>query len=154
SGFSFVVTAQDQFNNTATGYAGTVHFTSTDGPAVLPSNSTLTSGIGSFSATLRTAGSQTLTATDTSNSSITGTSNTIAVSAATATHSTVSPSRTAIGASGFSYVVTAQDQFNNTATTYAGTVHFTSTDGQAVLPSDTTLTSGIGTFSAARKSAV
>jgi hypothetical protein len=33
--FKFVVTAQDQFNNTATGYTGTVHFTSTDGADLL-----------------------------------------------------------------------------------------------------------------------
>src|SRR6185369_11778021 len=77
--FSFTVTALDQFNNTATSYAGTVHFTSSDGSAVLPTNSTLLSGTGTFSATLKTAGNQTLTATDTVTSSITGTSSTIAV---------------------------------------------------------------------------
>src|SRR4029078_684686 len=86
SAFSFTVTALDQFNNTATGYAGTVHFTSSDGQAVLPSNSTLTNGIGIFSATLKTAGSQTITATDVVTASITGASSTIAVSAGTATH--------------------------------------------------------------------
>ncbi|MEK7213982.1 MAG: hypothetical protein AAB289_00080, partial [Chloroflexota bacterium] len=68
------LTAQDTFGNTATGYTGTVHFTSTDGQSGLPANSTLTNGGGVFSATLKTAGSQTLTATDTANSSITGTS--------------------------------------------------------------------------------
>src|SRR5207249_2124768 len=68
-------------NNTATGYGGTAHFTSSDGQAVLSNDSTLSNGTGSFSATLKTAGNQTLTATDTSNSSITGTSNTIAVAA-------------------------------------------------------------------------
>src|SRR5205085_2398202 len=81
SAFNFTVTAEDQFNNTATGYAGTVHFTSSDGQAVLPADSALTNGVGTFSATLETAGSQTLTATDTTNSSVTGTSSTIAVSA-------------------------------------------------------------------------
>src|SRR4029078_12342390 len=75
SAFSFTVTAQAASNNTAFGYAGTVHFTSTDGAAVLPANTTLTNGTGSFSATLKTAGNQTITATDTVTSSITGTSN-------------------------------------------------------------------------------
>ena len=72
--FTFTVTAQDQYGNTVTGYAGTVHFTSTDGdPAVvLPANSTLTNGFGTFNATLQTAGNQTLTATDTAHNSITG----------------------------------------------------------------------------------
>jgi hypothetical protein len=84
------VTAQDAFNNTATAYGGTVHFTSSDGQAVLPANTTLSSGTGSFSATLKTAGSQTITATDTVTASVTGTSNAIAVSAAAATHFVVS----------------------------------------------------------------
>src|SRR5207244_534322 len=88
--FSFSVFALDQFNNAASFYAGTVHFTSSDGQAVLPNDSTLSNGTGSFSATLKTAGNRTLTATDTSNSSITGTSNTIAVAAASATHFSVS----------------------------------------------------------------
>src|SRR5439155_610967 len=75
--FSFTVTAQDQFNNTATSYGGTVHFSTTDGQAVLPANSTLTNGVGTFSATLETAGSQPITATDTVFSSITGTLNNV-----------------------------------------------------------------------------
>ena len=153
SAFSFTVTAQDQFNNTATGYAGTVHFTSTDGQAVLPANSTLTNGTGTFSATLKTAGNQTLTAADTVTPSITGTSNTIAVSAAGATHFTVSAPSSATAGSAFIFTVTAQDQFNNTATSYAGTVHFTSSDSNAALPANTTLTNGVGTFSATLKTA-
>ena len=38
------VTADDAFGNTATGYLGTVHFTSSDGLAVLPGNYTFTAG--------------------------------------------------------------------------------------------------------------
>src|SRR5207302_699354 len=148
SAFSFTVTALDQFNNTATGYAGTVHFSSTDGNAGLPANSPLSNGSGTFSATLRTAGLQTITATDTANSSITGTSNSIAVNAAAATHFAVSAPFSATAGSAFSFTVTAQDQFNNTATGYAGTVHFTSSDGAATLPANSTLTNGTGTFSA------
>jgi hypothetical protein len=151
SAFNFTVTAQDQFNNTATGYAGTVHFTSSDGQAVLPANSTLTNGSGTFSATLKTVGNQTITATDTVTSSITGTSNTITVSAAAATHFSVSAPASATAGTAFNFTVTAQDQFNNTATGYAGTVHFTSSDGQAVLPANSTLTNGTGTFSATLK---
>jgi hypothetical protein len=76
--FNFTVRALDPFNNTATGYAGTIHFTSTS-QGNLPPNSTLTNGFGTFSATLNTLGNQTITATDTLNASITGTSNTILV---------------------------------------------------------------------------
>jgi hypothetical protein len=151
--FNLTVTALDQFNNTATTYSGTVHFTSSDGGATLPANSTLTNGTGTFAVTLRAAGNQTLTATDTVTSSITGTSNTSAVSAASATHFTVSTPSTATAGTAFNFTVTAQDQFNNTATTYSGTVHFTSSDGQATLPADTSLTNGVGTFSATLKTA-
>src|SRR5437867_1393806 len=142
--FSVTVTALDQFNNTATGYTGTVHFTSSDGAAVLPANTTLTSGIGSFSATLKTAGSRTLTATDTVTSSITGTSNAITVSAAAATHFGVSFFAGATAGVAFTFPVTALDQFNNIATAYTGTVHFTSSDSAASLPADATLTNGTG----------
>src|SRR5206468_3536171 len=133
---------------TDTSYGGTVHFTSSDGAASLPANSTLTSGTGTFSATLDTAGNQTITATDTVTSSITGTSNSIAVSAASATHYAVSAPASATAGSAFSFTVTALDQFGNTAAGYGGTVHFTSSDGQAVLPGNSTLTNGTGTFSA------
>src|SRR5207253_5266848 len=151
--FSVTVTALDQFNNTATGYAGTVHFTSSDGAATLPSNSTLTNGSGTFSGTLKTAGSRTITATDTVSSSITGTSNTIAVGAAAATHFAVNAPATATAGSAFSFTVTALDAFNSTATGYAGTVRFTSTDGAASLPANSTLSNGVGSFSATLKTA-
>jgi hypothetical protein len=130
-----------------------VHFTSSDGASVLPANATLTNGVGTFSATLKTAGSQTITATDTVTSSITGTSNAIAVSAAAATHFTVSAPGSATAGTAFNFTVTAADQFNNTATSYSGTVHFTSSDGASVLPANATLTNGVGTFSATLKTA-
>jgi hypothetical protein len=148
SNFSYTVTALDQFNNAATGYAGRVHFTSSDGAVVLPANSTLTNGVGTFSATLKTAGNQTIAATDTVTASITGTSNTIAVTILPATHFAVSAPATSTAGSAFSFTVTALDVNNNTAIGYAGTVHFSSSDGAAVLPANSTLTNGVGAFSA------
>jgi hypothetical protein len=150
--FAFTVTALDASNNTATGYSGSVHFTSSDGQAVLLANSTLTNGVGTFSATLKTAGTQTITATDTVSSSITG-SSTITVSAAAATHFTVSAPAAVTAQTAFNFTVTAQDQFNNTATGYAGTVHFTSSDGAATLPANSTVANGTGTFSATLRTA-
>src|ERR1700674_2729347 len=79
--FSFTVTAQGASGQTATTYSGTLHFTSTDGHALLPTDSKLINGVGTFSATLNTAGSQTITATDTVTASFTGTSNSIIVRA-------------------------------------------------------------------------
>ena len=70
-----MVTALDGSNNTVTSYTGTVHLTSSDGQAVLPGNYTFVagdSGVHFFSVTLKTAGSQSLTATDTATSSIAG----------------------------------------------------------------------------------
>ena len=79
SPLGFTVAAENQSNQVVTGYTGTVGFTSSDSAAVLPANSTLVSGLGTFSATLQTPGSQTITATDTVTSSITGTTGSIAV---------------------------------------------------------------------------
>ena len=143
--FQITVTALDAANDIATGYSGTVHFTSTDALAVLPVNSMLTNGNGTFSATLKIAGGQTITATDTVTASITGTSSSINV---TASHFSVSaPASTSTGRD-FNFTVTALDAANDVATGYSGTVHFTSTDAQAVLPVNSMLTSGTGTFSA------
>ena len=82
--FNFTITAYDAFNNIATDYTGTVHFTSTDSDlgTVLPANYSFLAGdLGTrlTSATLQTVGNQTISATDTVTSSITGTSNTITV---------------------------------------------------------------------------
>ena len=38
------MTAQDPYGNTASGYTGTVHFTSSDGAATLPGNYTFVVG--------------------------------------------------------------------------------------------------------------
>jgi hypothetical protein len=70
--FRITVTALDPFNNVATGYTGTVHFSSTDSLASLPPDYTFTAtdrGAHSFYSTnwviFRTRGIQTLTVTDT-----------------------------------------------------------------------------------------
>ena len=49
------------------------------------------------------------------------------------------------------FTVTAEDPFNNTAVSYTGTMHFTSSDAAATLPGDNTLTNGVGVFSATLK---
>ena len=93
-------------------------------------------------------GNQTLTATDVFNTSLTVTSGPIAVSPSTATQLVLSAPAAAIAGTSFTFTITAKDLYGNTATGYAGTVHFTSSDSQASLPADTTLTNGVGTFSA------
>ena len=77
SAHSVTVKAFDACGNVATGYTGTIHFTSSDSAAVLPADYTFTgtdAGSHKFTngVTLKTTGSQSVTATDTSHSSITG----------------------------------------------------------------------------------
>jgi hypothetical protein len=144
------VTALDGFGNTDPSYSGTVHFTSSDAQAVLPADATLTNGVGAFSATLDTAGSQTLTATDTADPTLTG-AVTVTVTPAAAGIFTVTASPTALTAgTGTSIMVAAFDAFGNVAAGYTGTVHFTSSDPQASLPTDYTFTpaeAGVHVFS-------
>lgn len=143
------VTALDANGNVVAGYSGTVHLTSTDpGFADITGDATLTNGVGVFNFGLKTAGPQTITATDTVNASITGTSNTITVLPGAATHFGVSAPASAYAGGSFQFTVAAYDLYNNLATGYTGTVHFTSTDGSATLPADSTLTNGAGTFRA------
>ena len=146
--FNVTVTAKDAFGNTTPSYGGTVHLTSvTDPSATLPGNNTLVSGARTFTGViLRTAGTETVTATDTLSSSITGTSNGITVNPGPAHHFSVSAPPGAFVGLPFNITVTALDQFDNQATTsgtaYTGTVHFTSSDGGAVLPADYTFVTG------------
>ncbi|HEX6640790.1 MAG TPA: hypothetical protein VF215_06735, partial [Thermoanaerobaculia bacterium] len=74
---SATLTAYQANGSIATGYLGTVHFTSTDGAATLPLEYTFVAGDGgthTFSGgfTLRTAGSHVVTVTDVANATITG----------------------------------------------------------------------------------
>jgi len=115
---------------------------------VLPADTTLVNGTGTFSATLATGGSQTITATDTLVSTITGASPKIAVSTV-ATHLTVSAPASATAGTPLNFTVTALDSSNHTVPIgYSGTVHFTSSDAAASLPANATLTNGTGTFAA------
>jgi alpha-tubulin suppressor-like RCC1 family protein len=87
--YNFTVRAKDTYGNTTPAYAGTAAFTSSDASAILPTNSTLTSGVGSFNATLnKVNGTQTITATDIITSSITGYQSgiTVLATATTPTH--------------------------------------------------------------------
>ena len=156
---TFTVTVQNADGTTDTGYTGTLHFTSTDPQAVLPADYTFTAanaGVHTFTATLETAGTQSITATDTANSLVTG-SATTTVTAAAASSLTISgfPSPTTAGSAG-NVTVTVLDAYGNVATGYTGTVQFTSSDPKAVLPANYTFTSadaGTHVFSATLKTA-
>ena len=138
---------------TDTGYLGTIHFTSSDVQAGLPANFTFTAGDDgtyTFTVTLKTAGSQSITATDTTTSAITGTLSGISVSPAAASQFVLSGlSSTATVGVAQTVTVTAKDPYGNVATGYTGTVQFTSSDPAASLPANYTFTTadqGVHTF--------
>ena len=154
--FDAIVTAHDAYGNIATGYTGTVRFTSTDNNAILPADYTFTisdSGSHTFTAgiTLLTSGDQTVTAADTVYATMTDTQ-TWSVSAASAASMNITPAGGSTTAgSPFDITVTVYDAYGNIATGYTGTVRFTSTDNNAILPADYTFTvsdNGTHTFAA------
>src|SRR5256712_4006027 len=147
----------------ATGYTGTIHFTSSDGQAVLRANYTFTSstaatpncttgcdqGIHTFTngVVLKTAATQSVTATDTSKSTVTGSQNGIVVQAQTASRLVVSGLATAAGrtaGTAMSPTVEVKDAYGNRVTSYTGAISFSSSDPRAVLPASYRFTSGTG----------
>jgi len=149
---SFTVTLKDPYGNIASGYRGTVHFTSSDAKAVLPANYTFTvadAGLHTFTATLKTAGTQSITARDTVTGSLTSMDGGVTVNAARASRFIIAaPTSVTVGVA-FSLTITVQDAYGNVVTGYTGTIHFTSTDPQAKLPANYTFTAadkGVHTF--------
>ncbi len=155
--FTLTVKALDANNNVATGYRGTVHFTSNDPQgATLPNDYTFTaadSGTHTFTnaAALYTAGSRSVTATDTVTASITG-SATVSVTPGAAASFTVTSTADGgtVAGNAFDVTVRAYDAYGNAATGYRGTVTFSSGDPYgASLPNNYTfsaLDSGSHTF--------
>lgn len=146
---SATVSLRDGFGNPATGYRGQVHFSSSDAQAALPADYTFTAtdaGTHTFTnvLTLKTAGSQTITATDTATSSLTDTQP-ATVNPGPAATLGVSGLVDAVAGTAQSLTVTARDSYGNTATGYTGTVHFTGGSGDPV-PADHTFTAAAGPF--------
>jgi ELWxxDGT repeat protein len=149
---TFTITALNADGTVNTSFNDPVAITSSDTKAILPTSVTFTNGVGQFSATFKTAGTQSITATDSQTPSDNGTEGDIVVQAAEAKSITVTgfPSPATIGIAG-SFTITAFDAYGNVATGYAGTVTFSSSDPKAVLPGDATFSNGSGQFSATLK---
>ena len=131
--FQITITAADLLGNTATGYNGTIQFSSSDSLASLPGNTTFTAsndGVLTFNATLRTAGIQTLNYVDTQNGALSGTL-LISVGTAGASQFVVSAPATALSGLPFNATVKVEDAFGNLVSNYAGTVHESSDDTYA-----------------------
>jgi probable HAF family extracellular repeat protein len=156
---SFTTTALDSSGAPATGYTGTVYFTSSDPQASLPSAYTFTmadAGVHTFSATLKTAGTQSITVTDAAHGT-SGTQDGITVQPAALSKLAVAgfPSSITAGVAGY-LTVRAQDAYGNTVSSYVGTVSFSSSDAKAVLPANYTFTvddTGVHSFGATLKTA-
>jgi len=144
--FGLAVTAQNSSGATDTGYLGTIHFTSSDIQAGLPANFTFKAaddGTYTLTVTLKTAGSQSITATDTATAATTGTLSGIRVSPASASKFVLSGlSSTAVVGVAETVTVSADDPYGNVATGYAGTVQFASSDTAASLPANYNFTTG------------
>ncbi len=138
---SYTVTADGANGSVDTGFTGTISLSSSDGKIQgLPSSYTFTTadaGTHTFTVTLETAGSQTITETSASGSVV----STITVSPAAASKLVISGLSTATVGTPQSFTVTAEDSYGNIATNYTGTVAFSSTDSTATLPVSTTFAS-------------
>jgi uncharacterized repeat protein (TIGR03803 family) len=147
---TFTVAAQNADGSANNAYTGTVHFTTSDPQAMLPADFTFSAaddGVHTFNVTFKTAGSQSITVTDLGDNLIKGTSTPITVTAASAVGLLFNDLPTiATAGIAFPVTVTAEDAYGNTATGYTGLIHFTSSDSNASLPANSTLTNGTRTF--------
>ncbi len=122
---------------TATGYTGTVRFTSTDDNATLPSNYTFLAGDAGVKqfisgVTFKTAGTHSVTATDTTTATITGSQTGIVVNPGPATKIVLTANPTTISSSVITdSTLTARilDQNDNLVTSFNGSVNFAVTEG-------------------------
>jgi hypothetical protein len=109
----------------------------------LPRNYTFVAadaGLHTFSATLKTAGVQSITARDATAGSIAGVQTGITVNPAAASRFLIiAPSNVSAGQV-FGMTITVLDAYGNVATGYRGTIHFMSSDGTANLPANYTFT--------------
>lgn len=152
SPFTVNVMALDANNQIMPDYVGTIHFSSSDPRAALPADSYMSGGR-SFTATLYSLGSQTITVNDTTTLPATGTSNVIAVSSRPVRFVVLAPPSVAAG-SVFNISVTAVDANNQPVIGYTGPVRFTSSDWAATLPADSPLTNGNSVFTATLRMSV
>jgi hypothetical protein len=149
------VTAKDAYGNTVSSgpneYTGTAMLTTTDPQATfLPASQTfIATDAGTYTFTdtvLKTAGTQTITATDSVNSSIVGSSViTVTATAATDLLVTTPPPFPLVAGQDFTIVVSAEDPFHNTDTSFNGDVTI-SLPGDSALAMTVQARYGVATF--------
>jgi hypothetical protein len=140
------VVALDAANHPARGYAGTVHFTTTDAAtgATVPVDYTFTPrdhGFHLFHLTLETTGPESVTASDTATSSITGGITVTVNPAPVATHLGLFAPRQVVVGQATPVEVVALDAANHIVSNYTGTVDVSPADANAtVAPTSYTFT--------------
>jgi len=148
--FTLTVTAVNDQGNLVAGYTGTVHFSSSDTApgVVLPADSTLTNGQGTFSMLLATAGPQTVTVADAPNSL----STTVTVASAptiTGFTPTSGPVGTSVTISGTNFTGATAVAFNGVSASFtvtsATTIQATVPTGATTGPLSVTTPGGTGT---------
>ena len=139
------VTALDIYNNPASLYRGIIKFSSTDPNATLPANYTFNAndlGVKVYTqgVTWMHSGPQTLTVTDFIAHRGGTMSATVAANAVTGFSLSAYDNPAYVAKDG-NVTVSAVDSWGNVNPNFIGTVHFTSTDPNAVLPADAALQS-------------
>lgn len=158
SGFSTTTTAGTAQNLTVTvlnpngtvdtGYTGTVHFTSTDPQASLPANYTFTAanaGAHTFSFTLKTAGTQSVSVTDTSTATLFAQTPSIEVNPGAPTHFNLIVISTTVKAGQEFYILAEPTDAYGNLTNFSTntTVHFSDSVSGATLPANFTYTPNV-----------
>ena len=142
---SVTVTAKDAYGNIATGYTGTVHFTSTDGSATLPEQLHLhrrrRRRAHLHALTLKTAGSRAHRHRHRHRLDHRHQRRSLSTRRRPRP-STSARAGSSTAGNAVNVTVTARDAYGNVATGYTGTVHLTSTDAGATLPADYTFVAG------------
>lgn len=131
------LTALDAHDGWATGYRGTVHFSSDDPNAVLPADYTFTAGDASrhfFTITYPDAGPHTLTVTDVRNPGITGRA--LTASHTSATQLSLSGPTSVVAGQPFQLTVTGLNADGSRNFYYEDQLHWAGSDLKGILPSN------------------
>lgn len=142
--FTLTITAENSEGAVVSDYAATIRFSSSDAGAVLPPDVTMSASDGGtiavpLTVTFSTLGTQTLSAFDLAESDVTGSVSIGVFEPATQLEISGVPTPYHQGTTA-SMTVTARTAGGAIAGAYQGTIHFTSTDSSATLPTDYTFT--------------
>jgi hypothetical protein len=125
--FSITITAQDAFDNTATGFIGTATLSDNTGTISPTATSSFNAGVWTGNVTIATSGDDNqITAASAGKQ---GQSNTFSVGAGALDHFAFDPISNQTAGVPFSLAITAQDAFDNTVTGFTGTVTLSDNTG-------------------------